>query len=135
MDFKKEFTVLAEKYNLNYQYQDFNNCYGGNWRVYTHSLYNNSGCFTIHVLPQRGECDCYYAEKFSTDRKELCDKPINVYEVEKEIWDKNAKILFFKNPFYYWNQKNIIKTLIEIINVLIERYNEFFGVKIKQINE
>lgn len=23
MDFKKDFTILAEKYNLNYQYQDF----------------------------------------------------------------------------------------------------------------
>jgi hypothetical protein len=28
MDFKKDFTILAEKYNLNYQYQDFKNCFG-----------------------------------------------------------------------------------------------------------
>lgn len=131
MDFKKEFTDLAKKYHLNYQYQDFKNCFGGNWWVYTHSLYNDSGCFTIHCLPQRGEVDFYFADKFSADRKELCGNPINVYEIEKEIWNKNAKIWFFKNPFYYWNQEKIIKTLIEIINVLIEKDNEFFGVKIK----
>ena len=83
MDFKKEFTNLAKKYNLNYQYQDFKNCFEGNWWVYTHSLYNDSGCFTIHVLPQRGEVDCYFTEKFSTDRKELCGNPIHVFEVEK----------------------------------------------------
>lgn len=45
MDFKKEFTILAEKYNLNYQYQDFKNCFGSNWWFYKHSLYNDSGCF------------------------------------------------------------------------------------------
>lgn len=33
MDFKKEFTILAKKYNLNYQYQDFKNCSGRNWGV------------------------------------------------------------------------------------------------------
>ena len=49
----------------------------------------------------------------------------------KEIWDKNSKIWFFKNPFYHWNSEKIIKTLIEVIKVLIEKNNEFFGVKIK----
>ena len=67
------------------------------------------GCFTIHCLPQRGEVDFYFADKFSTDRKELCGIPINVYEIEKEIWNKNAKIWFFKNPFYYWNQEKKLK--------------------------
>ena len=131
MDFKNEFSQLAEKYNLNYQYQDFKNCFGGNWWVYTHSLYNDSGCFTVHCLPQRSEVDFYFTEKFSNDRKQLCGKPIIVFEVEKEIWDKNSKIWFFKNPFYHWNSEKIIKTLIEVIKVLIEKNNEFFGVKIK----
>ena len=51
-------------------------------------------------------------------------------KLKKEIWNKNAKIWFFKNPFYYWNQEKIIKTLIEIIYVLIDKNNEFFGVNI-----
>ena len=130
MDFQKEFTILAEKYNLNYQYQDFKNCFGGNWWVYTHSLYNDSGCFTIHCLPQRGEVDCYFTEKFSTDRKELCGQIINVFEIEKDIWNKNERIWIFKKPFYYWNPERIIKTLIQVIEISIEKNNEFFGVKI-----
>ena len=73
---------------------------------------------------------CYYAEKFSNDRKELCGKLINVFEVEKEIWDKNEKIWFFKNPFYYWNPDKVIKTLIEVIKISIKKNNEFFGIKI-----
>ena len=98
-------------------------------------MYNDSGCFTIHCLPQRGEVDFYFADKFSTDRKELCSKALNVYEVEKEIWEKKTKIWFFKNPFYYWNQDKIIKTLIEVINVSIKKNNEFFGIKIKWFYE
>ena len=131
MDFKKEFTDLAKKYNLSYRYQEFKNCFDGNWFVYTHSLYNDSGCFTIHCVAQRAEVSCYFTTKFSTVRKELCGNPIHILEVEKEIWKKNEKIWFFKNPFFYWNPDNIIKTLIEIISVSIEKNNEFFGVKIQ----
>ena len=134
MDFKKEFTDLAQKYNLSYQYQDFENCYGGNWWVYTHSLYNDSGCFTIYCLPQRCEVSFYFADKFSTDIHELCDKLINVFDFEKEIWSKHEKFLIFKNPFYYWSIERTIKVLIEVINVLIEKSNEFFGIKIKGFN-
>ena len=50
MDFKKDFTILAKKYNLNYQYQDFKNCFGGNWWVYTHSLYNGFWLFYNLIL-------------------------------------------------------------------------------------
>ncbi len=131
MHFKKEFAEIAQKNNLTYQYQDFKNCFGRNWWVYTHSLYNDSGCFTIHCLPQRGEVDCYYSEKFSTDRKELCGKIINVFEVKKDIWEKNEKIWIFKKPLFYSSPEKIIKTLIEIINTLIEEQGEFFGIKIK----
>ena len=34
MDFKKEFTILAEKYNLNYKYQDYKNCFKVNCGLY-----------------------------------------------------------------------------------------------------
>lgn len=87
MNFKKEFNDLANTYTLKYKYQEFENCFGGNWKVYTHSLYNESGCFTIHCLPQRDEVDFYYTEKVSDNRKELCGKSINVFEVEKENMD------------------------------------------------
>ena len=130
MDFKREFDDLAKKYKLSYQYQVFEKCFGGNWYVIAHSLYNTSGCFTIHCLPQRGEVDCYYAEKFSNDRKKLCGKLVNIFEVERDIWSRKEKIWFFKNPFYYWNSDRIIKTLIEVITVSIEKHNQFFGIKL-----
>ena len=63
--------------------------------------------------------------------EELCGTRINVFKVEKEIWDKNSKIWIFKNPFFYWSVEKMIKTIIEVINALIEKNNEFFGVKIK----
>ena len=53
---------LTMAIEMGLQYKDFKNCFGGNWWVYTHSLYNDSGCFTIHCLPQRGEVDCYFTE-------------------------------------------------------------------------
>ena len=130
MNFKEEFNILAKKHHLSYQYQEYKNCFGGNWVVYTHSLYNDSGCFTIHCVAQRSEVSCYFAEKFSTDRKELCGKIINVFDVEKEIWSKHQKIWFFKNPFFFWSPEKIIETLIEVIYTSIEKNNEFFGVKI-----
>lgn len=131
MNFKRAFNDLANKYNLNYQYQSFENCFGGHWWVFTHSLYNESGCFTIHCLPQRGEVECYYAEKFSNNREELCGKPVNIFETEKTIWNKNKKFFIFRNPFYYWNPDRIIETLIAVIETSIEKNKEFFGVAIK----
>lgn len=130
MRVKEELSTLAQKHGLKYQYQDFENCYGGEWWVCTHSLYNESGCFTIYCLPQRAEVEFYFAERFSRNRSELCSKWINVYEFEKEIWESDRKIGFFKNPFYDWNQDRIIKTLIKVITALIEKNNEFFGIKI-----
>ena len=130
MDFKDKFNLLAEKYNLKFQYQEFENCFGGNWLVCTYSIYNEFGCLTVHCLPQRDEVDCYYSKRFSNDREELCEVLINIFDIEKEIWNKNEKILIFKNPFYYWNSNNIINTLIEVIETSIKKRNEFFGIKI-----
>lgn len=131
MDFKKAFNDLAQKYGLKYQYQEFKNCFGGNWVVYTHSLYNNSGCFTIHCLPQRGEVDCYFASNFSNDRTALCEVLINIFDIEKDIWDKHEKIWIFKNPFCYWNLNKTIKTILEVIEASIQKSNEFAGIQIQ----
>ena len=131
MDFKNAFSELAEKYNLTYRYQEFNNCSGGNWFVCTHSLYNETGCFTVQYLPQRGEVGCFFSRKFSAKREFLCHNEINVFAAEKEIWDKKEKIWIFKNPFYYWSPKRTIKTLIQVIECSINKNEEFFGIKIK----
>lgn len=132
MDFDAELRMLAEKHNLHYQCQKFQNCFNGGWLVYTYSLYNESGCFTISYLPQRGEVDCYYAEKFSNDQRELCDKVVNIFATEKDIWRRHETFWIIKKPFYYWVPSRIVKVLIEVINVSIEKSKGFFGVTIGQ---
>ena len=130
MIYDKEFSDLAKKYNLNYQFQKFENCWDRGFTVHTYSLYNESGCFTVHYLLQRQELDFYYSKKFSFSRELLCDKPINIYDFEKEIWKKRECVWIFKKPFYYQRTNNVIKVLIEVINILVKKDNEFFGIKI-----
>lgn len=132
MDIEKHLGFLVKDYGIKYAYQDFKNCYGGNWRVYTHCFYNESGCFTIHYLPQRGELDFYFAKEFSNVRENLCERLIDINSVEKEIWKKHEKLLFFKDPFFWWNNKKILQALAEVIKAQIKKRGEFFGVKVKK---
>ena len=113
MGANEKLNIFARKYGLKYQYQEFENCFGGTVLVCTHSIYNESGCFTIHCVPQRLEVDFYFSDRFSRNLRELCSKDVNVYAAEKEIWDKSQKFGPFKNPFYFWSPNNIINTLIK----------------------
>lgn len=130
MDIEKEFDFLVKDYGLTYKYQEFHNCYGGNWLVYTHSFYNSSGCFTIYEMPSRGELDFYYAQKFSNVLKELCERMIDISSIEKELWNKHTRIGCLKRPFFWWNSDRILKVAAEALNVHIKKYGEFFGVSI-----
>lgn len=130
MRMKEELNKLAQKHGLKYQYQEFEDCYGGNWFVITHSLYNESGCFTVHYLPQRAEVGFYFADRLSRNLRALCTQEVNVFKVEKEIWDSSERIGPFKIPFYYWNPDRVVKTLIKVITVQIEKNNEFFGIRV-----
>lgn len=131
---KKQFDFLVKDNGLKYVYQEFYNCYGGNWRVYTHSYYNQSGCFTIHTLPQRGELDFYYAKEFSTVLENLCELLIDISSIEKEIWDKHNKILFFRNPFFWWSRNKVLKALAEVIRQKLIKKMNFLGLKSKFSN-
>ncbi len=132
MDIEKLFNFLVKDYGLKHKYQVFKNCYGGNWWVYTHSYYNESGCFTIHHLPQRGELDFYYSKEFSNKRENLCERIIDISSVEKEIWDKHKKFLFFNNPFFWWSSDKILKVLAEVIESQIKKHCQFFGIKVNK---
>ena len=134
MDFSNRFSDIAKKYNCNYQYQVFDNCYGGHWLVYTYSIYNDSGCFTVHYLPQRLEVSFYYAAKFSNKLEMLCEKAVNVYEIEKNIWAKHEKMWIFKKPFFYWSFDKIMKALLEVIETSILKNNEFAGIIITNLD-
>ncbi len=132
MEFQEKILNLAQKYNLNHYYQVFEHCFGGNWTAFTYSLYNDSGCFTIEHLPQRGEVSCYFAPHFSYNREELCRKEINIFELEHDIWTRRERFWIFKNPFFYWNTKKVLETILEVVESSIKKNNEFVGIKIKK---
>ena len=121
---------LVKDYNLNFSSQTFNNCPHGNWITKTYSFYNNTGCFTINYLVGRDELDFYFSTKFSNNYCELHEKLLNVWIDEPEIWNKHQKWLYvFKDPFFWWNKRKIIRALADVIRKKIEVSNEFFGVK------
>ena len=125
MNIEKKFEFLVKDFGLKYSYQEFNNCYGGYWCVNTYSYYNESGCFTIHVIPQKGEFDFFFAEKFSMVREELCKYPINEQSIEQGIWN-NAK-----KKFLFEYRKNLyLDTLAKVIRSQIKKYGSFFGIKV-----
>lgn len=130
MDVKKQFSFLIRDYGLNYKYQKFTDCYGGNCSVETHSFYNDTGCFTIHSVPVRGELDFYYATLFSTTRENLCEQMLDVHSIEPELWDKHTKIGFIKNPFFWWSSKSVLNALAEVLENHVAKHEEFFGIKV-----
>ena len=98
---------LVEKCGLHYAFQQMD--YGGGFVSSEHSYFNDSGCFTICSLEQRGELDFYDAESFSDNRKILHEKLIDVYSVEQSIRDKYGKIGIIPNVFFWCNHQKIIE--------------------------
>ena len=129
MNIEELFDFLKKDYNLSYKYQEFTKCYEGNWIVQTHSFYNDSGCFTIYVEIQRG-IEFWYASRFSTERKELCEREIDIYSIETEIWDRYAKFWIFKRPFFWWNENKVLRTLAKVLKVHLTKNNNFFGIRV-----
>lgn len=129
MKFEKKLKEFADKYNLEFSKQEFDHVWNDNSTVDTFSIYNDSGCFTIHYLLQRCEYDFYYSKKFSKQRKELMQVDINVFDYEKNIW-KKGRVFGFRNPFFYLNFNKVILTLIEVMEALAEETNNIFGVEL-----
>lgn len=122
---------LVDEFNLKYSAQTFENCPFGNYTTKTYSFYNDSGCFTVHVLEQRAELEFYYSNCFSDDLANLHKKSIDVYSTEKKIWNKRGKIFgFIPNLFFWFNNKKILETVAQVIKTQIQNYGEFFGVKV-----
>lgn len=123
MDIEKQFDFLVKDYGLKYSHQTFKNCYNGHWVVYAYSFYNESGCFTIYELGQRGEWDYYYAKRHSNIMEELLENRVDIYSVEKEIWGKARKKIFH-------SIRTELATLAEVIKKQIQTQGNFYGVKI-----
>lgn len=123
---------LVVKHGLHYAFQQMD--YGGGFVSSEHSYFNDNGCFTICSLEQRGELDFYYAKSFTNNRKILHDKLVDVYSVEKSIWDKYGKIGIIPNVFFWCNHKKIIEVLAEVISHQICSTGTFFGVEINKVS-
>ena len=123
-----EFSFLINKYNLKYHCQKFD--IGGGWIISMHSFFNEMGCFTIYNLPSRGELYFYSSKKFSTEKQQLCEKIIDIYSIEKDVWNKYGKIGFIPNPFFWWNNKKILKVAAEIVKLQIEEKGTWMNIKI-----
>lgn len=131
MNVEEIFDFLIKDYNFSYKYQKFVNCYEGNWIVQTYSFYNNSGCFTIHFLPQRNELDFYYSSRFSTEHKKLCERIVDICSIEPDIWNKYTKIWIFKRPFFWWNNNKVLYTFAEALKTHLDKSKDFFGIQIE----
>lgn len=132
MEIKDSFNFLVEDYGLTYKEQTFDKCYGGNWRVKTYSFYNDSGCFTISSLPQKGELDFYYSPRFCSSREGLCDKILNIRSIKPEIWNTRMKLGFIKRPFFWWSSKLVLTTLAEAIKEHLIEHEDFFDIIVKK---
>ena len=74
--------------------------------------------------------DFLYSSKFSTERKELCEREIDVSSIEPQIWAKHERLGIFKNPFFWWNNNKVLSTLAEVLKVHLAKDNEFFGIQV-----
>ena len=129
MNIEKTFDFLVKDYNLSYRCQEFENCYGGNWTVQTHSFYNDMGCFTIQIVIQR-ELNFWCASRFSTEHEKLCERAINVASIEPQIWNKHEKFWIFKRPFFWCSYNKVLSALAEALKVHLEKEKEFFGIRV-----
>ena len=120
-----------DDYKLNYAFQTFN--LSGNIAC-AHSFFNESGCFTINSMESRGELDCYYSQYFSNDRDKLYGEIIDIYSVEMDIWNKHGNFGVLPNMFFWVNNKKILKVLAEVVKAQIKKNNEFFGVKVTELD-
>ena len=125
MNVSRIFDFLVKEYKLEYVKKHFDNCYEGNWAVITYSYFNESGCFTIYTLPERGELDFFYSRKFSDNLNELCQSRVNIQSIGTQIWQKAKKKIFFE-----YRPKLVLRTAAEAIKSSIKIDGCFFGVKV-----
>lgn len=125
--YEKELIRIADKYNLNYLKQQFDNCFGGYWYVETFSLYNENGCFTIHYLGQRQELDFYVTPSISTKREELANNRIDVTKYKADVWEKELPKI---NVFSVSYADKFLILLTKVIEMQLEESGSFFGIKV-----
>lgn len=114
---KKYFGFLETQYGMKFCYQSFKK-YGHFWGPSDcYSFYNNNGCFTIHILVQRGECGLFVASNFCNNQTELLERDV----VQSDYLDKRKS--FFRVSSWMKFFSNVIKK--EILET-----GGFMGIKV-----
>lgn len=122
------FSFLTEEYDLQYKYREFNNCFGGYWYVEAYSFYNESGCFTLHYLPQRDELDIYHSKSCVNDHQGLLGRHIGEIEAfGDEAWTEEKNKHKGSDGYVLYSQ-----TLAELIKKKLDAEGEIFGVKVNK---
>lgn len=136
---KKNLDFLCSKYGMKFSKLTFQNFLGSYAPLDTYNYYNDSGCFSVLSIEVRGDLNFAYFDTISSlytyVRPEIMDRhkyKIDVTKNEKEIWEKHQKILFIKNPFFWWSKKRIFRALREVIEKQIRQTGQFYGVKLNE---
>jgi len=112
---KKHLGFLETEYNFTFAFQTFDDYYGFCGPIDAYSFYNDSGCFTIHNIVQRGEWGWFTSKKFSANQYELLEAEIvQTNYITKRHWFYNA----------------VLKELANIIKKQIDSSGSFFNIRI-----
>ena len=124
------FAFLVDEYDMKNAYQTLE--LDGGWVYSQHCFYNETGCFTVSTLPNRGELDFYHASKFSHNPKELQEQWVDVFSIKSAVWSKYKKIGFFPIPFPLIRKKRLLEATVEVIKDQIERENTFLDIVVER---
>jgi hypothetical protein len=133
---KENLHFLVNNYRMRYDFQEFKGFYGGNNSLYIYSYYNENGCFTIKDYPVVSDVTYIRLDNIESlgdyltaHYDEQIKHEIHIFHEEPEIWKKHEKKQFLKF-LLYWNSEKTLKALAEVILTQIEKYGEFFGIKV-----
>lgn len=134
---KKELLFLIKKYGMDYIREDFK--LHDSLITETYSFYNKNGCFTISNFAARGEVDYFYLHNINLLKSFMYSNYnnkkkayIDITSVQKQIWVRHTKVLFFKNPFFWLSSRKVLKALADVIEAQIQSTGQFFGIKMKE---
>jgi hypothetical protein len=148
---KKALDFLCNEYNFKYSRFDNDDYLNNNFKLQVYCYYNSQGCFAISNFIARGEVEYYrlkYIEdvetilypKIVSNKTQLLSgreyienqlkQKICIFDEEPKVWKKAGYILFFPNPFFWWNENKILRVLGNVIQIQIQKFGSFFDIKI-----
>lgn len=72
----KYLRFLVNEYGMKFRFQSFSDYHGFYGPIDTYSFYNESLCFSLHNIVQRGEWGIFLAHSFSENQYSLLEREI-----------------------------------------------------------